>query len=186
MLLDIGVGILFSLLVGKLFAIDISASWVACGVLFALLPDIDIVPYAFKRYFNKKEAYNHRTFTHYPIVYLPLVYVVYVVFGLPYALLCACGVYFHLLHDTVWLGWGISWFWPFSTRKYKSFPDENGKISSVFMTSWSAEDEDRLFREGHNPHWVRDFYLRPNIVAYFEYTVFIVSIIALIFAVHFK
>lgn len=180
MFLDIGAGILLSILVGTIFNIDISAFWIISGILFALLPDIDMVSYFIKTRILKKPVDDHRSFTHYPIVYLPLIIATYFIVGAPYSVLFALCVYFHFIHDTLWLGWGISWFWPITSRKFKFFPDKHGKISSQFLMTWTKEEEEKLFKKYHNPNWIRDFYFRPNIVAYVEYSVFVIALILLV------
>lgn len=179
MFLDIGAGIILSFLVGTLLDVEISSMWILCGVAFALLPDIDMVWYAVQRFIQKKLVDDHRSFTHYPILYVPASFVVYYYFGFPYALLFSLCIFFHFIHDTLWLGWGISWFAPFSMRKWKMFPDRDGKISKQVVMTWTPEEEGEVFKRYHNKNWVRDFYFRPNIVAYVEYSVFIFSIVLL-------
>jgi hypothetical protein len=177
MFLDIGAGILFSILIGSIFDVHISSLWIFFGILSSLLPDIDMLMYFTNTKFLKKEVKDHRSFTHFPIVYLPIGIFVYALFGIPTATLFYVTVYFHLIHDTFWLGWGVVWFWPYSSRKFKFFPDKDGKISSQFLLTWTKDEEHYIIKKYHNPHWVRDFYLRPNIVAYVEYSVFLVSIL---------
>ena len=38
------------------------------------------------------------------------------------------------------------------------------------------DEEEEIYKEYHNPHWIRDFYFRPNLVAYVEYSVFLFSL----------
>jgi hypothetical protein len=177
MFLDIGAGILLSIFVGTIFNIDISPLWILLGVIFALLPDIDMVSYFIKTRVLKKSVNDHRSFTHYPIMYIPIIIATYFIFGAPYSLLLALCVYFHFIHDTFWLGWGISWFWPATSRKFKFFPDKHGEISSQVLMTWTKEEEAGLFEKYHNPNWIKDFYFRPNIVAYVEYSVFLVAML---------
>lgn len=179
MFLDIGAGILLSILTGIIFHIDISTLWILYGVSFALLPDIDMISYWLKTKLFNRSVDDHRSFTHYPIIYIPFVLVSYFILGLPFSVLFSLCVYFHLIHDTFWLGWGISWFWPFTERKFKFFPDKHGKISSQFLLTWTRENETELFKKFHNPNWIRDFYFRPNIVSYVEYSVFLISLVCL-------
>ena len=172
--LDIGVGILAALGVAQLFGFEATPLFIAAGIVFALLPDIDVLP--------AKLSGNlsiHRTYTHYPIFYL-VGFVLMWVLGFPeWATLLLVGGLLHLVHDTIGLGWGIRWFWPFSERKFRFFPDKDGKITSQFFMTWLPHEEAALIREHHNPHWVRDFYFRPNIVAYVEYGVLIISLLVL-------
>lgn len=179
MFLDIGAGILLSIFLGNYFNIQITLLWVLFGIVTVLLPDIDIFYYGIRKLLSKKTIYNHRSFTHYPIVYIPLILVTYYIFGLHVAMLFGFAIYFHLLHDTLWLGWGIIWFYPFSTRRFKFFPDRNGEISSKLLMTWTQKEESEIFKKYHNPNWIHDFYLRINIVSCVEYSVFSFSLILL-------
>lgn len=180
MFLDIGIGILLAVFTTNIFDAGLSFYWVIFAIVFSLLPDIDVITYGLRKCIVNKQMYNHRSLTHYPIIYLPITYSIYYFFGFNYSLLFFLCIYSHLIHDTFWLGWGISWLWPFSTKKFKLFPDRNGKISSQIVMLWDKEEEEELFTKYHNPNWIRDFYFRPNIVACVEYTVFIIAIIILL------
>jgi hypothetical protein len=180
MFFDIGIGMVTAVLLANFFSLDLNSHWVVFAITFSLLPDVDMVAYGVRKFFSHKHIYNHRSLTHYPAFYLPLTVAVYFFFGLPYSILFLLCVYLHLIHDTFWLGWGISWLWPLSTRKFKFFPDKDGKISSQILLTWNREDEEELFKKYHNPNWVRDFYCRPNIIAYVEYSVFIIALIVLL------
>lgn len=176
MFLDIGIGILSSLGIAHAFSVEVTWMWVLVGIIFAVLPDMDIIPYAIKKFSLSRKITDHRSYTHYPIVYIPLTIFVYMGFGLPYATLFFVCIFFHLIHDTLWLGWGVAWGAPFSTRRYKFFPDKDGKITTQFLLSWDEDEEEEIYKEYHNPHWIRDFYFRPNLVAYVEYSVFLFSL----------
>lgn len=181
MFLDIGIGILLSLAFGHVFEIGRSFHWLFFALAASLLPDIDAIFYLIKKLLSKRKIYNHRGFTHYPVVYVPIVAIIYSILGPSYAILFVFCIYSHLIHDSFWLGWGIVWFWPFSTVRFKFFPDRNGKISSQSLMTWSKQQDLEIFEKYNNPHWIRDFYLRPNVVSYTEYSVFIFSLILLFF-----
>jgi hypothetical protein len=179
MFLDIGIGILLSLFFGHIFGIGISWFWLFFAIVFVLFPDIDIIFYGIKKIFSKGNIYNHRSFTHYPIVYIPIALLIYFFLGPFYCTLFLCCICFHFIHDSFWLGWGIVWLWPFSTTRFKFFSDKDGKVSSQVLMIWTKQEESQVFQKYHNPHWIRDFYFRPNIVAYIEYSIFIFSLIML-------
>lgn len=179
MFLDIGVGIFTALFIGHIFDVPVTWLFIVASVAISLLPDIDILYYGFRKLFSKKDIYNHRSFTHYPIIYIPIIIILYSTVGLPYSLLFTICVYSHLIHDSFWLGWGVVWFWPFSSVRYKFFPDKEGKISSQVVMKWDKNEDEELFKRYHNPNWIRDFYFRPSRVAYFEYLIFFSSLIVL-------
>lgn len=180
MFLDIGAGILLALTTAYYTHTDITITWIFFAVLFVLLPDADMVTYVIKKILQKRKTTNHRSWTHYPILYLPIVILLYFI-SPAYSLLFFLCIYFHFAHDTVWLGWGISWLWPFSDRKFKFFPDKNGVITSEVLITWPRKDEEEIFKKYHNPTWIHDFYCKPNIVAYTEYGVFIFAILTLLY-----
>lgn len=50
------------------------------------------------------------------------------------------------------------------------------------FVSWAPEDEERIRNrqyEGASADWVRDFYLRPNALAYIEYGVLLTALVTL-------
>jgi len=167
MFLDIGGGILLSFLVTWLFGININVNIIFLSVLFTLFPDVDLI-------FRK-----HRSITHYPIIYFLIIPFIFLLLGGFWTTLIFSGVMFHLLHDTFFLGWGIKWFWPFSNRSFKFFPDKNGKITSQILLSWDHKEEKEIRKEYGTKRWIKEFYLKPNIVSIIGYSVFVISLIFL-------
>ncbi|CAN5751626.1 hypothetical protein BH11PAT2_BH11PAT2_01710 [soil metagenome] len=170
--LDIGIGIVLSLGVAEIFHVPASALFILFGIGSALLPDIDIVTMLFG-------SWKHRTHTHYPIVYIPLAVLVFIFLGPAYGVLFMLGVYAHLIHDTFGIGWGIAWLWPFSQRKFLLFPDGARRKTLGTVASWLPEEEPSLKATGSNSNWVRDFYFRPNLLAYIEYGTLFVALVGL-------
>lgn len=173
--LDIGVGILLALGIAELFSVPLTPLFVLCGIAAALLPDIDIVTAAFGKW-------RHRELTHYPLLYVPLAVLAFALLPFPYALLLSLGVLAHFMHDTIGIGWGIAWLWPFSGRKLLIFPERaRRRVLGTFVT-WMPHDEVRIRTqpyEGASSNWVRDFYFRLNTLAYIEYGVLIVALLTL-------
>ena len=183
MFLDIGAGILLSIASAHFLDNEVTWLWIVVAIIFALLPDIDMIVYGAKKLITGKGADDHRSFTHYPIIYIPTATIIFLYINTNYGILFLLCVYFHLIHDTFWLGWGISWLWPFSDRKFKFFPDKDGKITRTPLLTWAKDEEQIIFKKYHNPTWIQDFYFRPNIIAYTEYGVFIVAIIVLLYTI---
>lgn len=179
MFLDSAFGILGAIIIASYSHKELSYLFVFLGISFALLPDIDVLYYAFKKYFLKKKITNHRSLTHTPFLYVPVAALLYDVFGWEVGVLFSSGILFHFIHDSLWLGWGIAWLSPFSKRKIRFFPDKNGKISNQFFMTWQTEEEEMLIKKYHDPHWIKNFYLKPGIVSYVEYTAFIIAIAVL-------
>lgn len=178
MFLDIGVGIL----AGIIFQYNADFNWyfLLFTLTVALLPDIDMLWYWYAKKYGKKGKQkvldNHRSYTHYPIVYLPLALILYIYFGQNIATVFVLLILYHFTHDTLFIGWGVKWFWPISDRSFKIFPDRNGKVTSRLMLSWLPSEEGNIKEWSGSSDWVKAFYMRPNIVTYIEYPVFLFAI----------
>jgi len=155
---DIGLGILLSLALTSIFGVPITYIHVLVGIIFTLLPDIDLLSLRLSVF--KKLFKGHRNWTHYPLIYVPIVATLLFIAGPLWALMLLGGVLLHLLHDSLWIGSGIKWGWPFSKKTYKFFnqerPYEPGPIT-----------------------WIQEFYLRPTVVSVTETAVFVTAVIAL-------
>lgn len=174
MFLDIGAGII----AGIFFQTSAEFSWYffLFALITALLPDIDMLWYWLRKKTTKSVLDNHRSFTHYPIVYLPIIIVIYLFFGAHIGLVFGLLILYHFVHDTLFIGWGVKWFWPFTSRAFKIFPDQNGKVTSRFMLSWLPSEEQKIKEWAGQSDWIKAFYRTPNIVAYIEYPVFLFSL----------
>ncbi len=170
--LDIGLGIVLSLLTAHWFEIQATAGLIVFGIASILLPDIDIIP-ALSRIHH-----DHRSFFHWPLIYIPLAVLVYLFLGPLYAMLFSLCIIAHFIHDSIGIGWGVAWLAPFSQRKIL-FPEKDRRAAYGFFMTWLPEEEAAMAVEYHDPNWVRTWYLRPNLLACIEYTALIASIFAL-------
>lgn len=169
--LDIGVGILAALGVAHWFGTEPTVFLIIIGVLCALLPDIDILPVFWRTH------YDHRSWLHYPLLYVPLGVLVYMVFGSMYAALFVVCVLAHLVHDTIGIGWGVAWLGPFSKRKFL-FPEKGRRQRHGFFMTWTPKEEAKMAEEFHDPQWVSHYYFRPNAIAFVEYGALILALCA--------
>lgn len=151
--LDIGVGILLSLGVAEYFGVEVTPILVLCGIAAALLPDIDIITWPLLG------KWYHRTHTHFPLTYIPVAVLAFAFLPVVYATLLTLGVLAHLIHDTVGIGHGIKWCWPFSQRSF------------LYLQPKEPVPAGRT--------WVSHYYLRPNLLAYVEYGVLLMSLTVL-------
>lgn len=178
MFMDIGMGILIALGVASVFGVAPTPEVVIFGVLFALLPDIDF--FLTRIAAIRKVIGEHRSATHFPLVHLVVSMVMYIFFGKVFATLYFICTFYHLVHDTLFLGWGIKWLWPYSNKSLSIFHDKGGVITSEVLV-WGPEDDRRIRNEYASPNWVRDFYLRPGIIAFPEYGIFLAGFAALLY-----
>ena len=174
MFLDIGIGII----AGIFFQVNVEFSWYffAFTLIAALLPDMDMFWYWLRKKTSTSVLDNHRSFTHYPIIYLPVTILIYLYFGTHIATVFALLILYHFVHDTFFIGWGVKWVWPFTERAFKIFPDQNGKVTSRFVLSWLPEQDEEIKKWAGESDWIKAFYKTPNIVAYIEYPVFLFSL----------
>ncbi len=186
MILDIAIG----LILGTYFstAEGLNYIFVVLVIVFCLLPDTDIFYFLFKKYVIKVDIIDHRSWIHYPIIYFPIYLLIFsiesfsnlnhqisTIFGL--------AIVWHFLHDTLFIGWGVMWGWPFSKRKYKIFPDKDGQVTSKLLLSWLPEDEERIIKwsGGSKDGWLRHYYLKFNIVSILEYGGFLAAVLYVYF-----
>lgn len=174
--LDIGMGIMLSLGVAHVFDMPATPLFVFLGIIFALLPDIDMLWYLLR----KSRAHDHRSYPHYPLLWVPIIAGVYIV-SEPIGILLLVCIALHLIHDTIGLGWGIRWLWPFSNKKFRFLSPTGNNGGWEFFRTWMPSEEEALSKQQHDPHWVRTYYLRPNTIGFVEYAVFLLGLTALYF-----
>lgn len=180
MLLDIGVGIILSIVVSKWLGVALAGSFVVGGILFSLLPDIDVVAELLKyRNLGGYTVRIHREWVHYPFLYPVISVVVYYFLGAVWVALFASGLLWHFLHDSVGPGWGIKWFGPFSKKNYKFFSEKDGTVSNRVVVSWTPDELAETLKKHHNPNWFRDIYLSLSFINVIEFIGFVVGLIAL-------
>lgn len=182
MLLDSAIGIFSSIFVSWFFNFEISSSLVLVGIVFALLPDLDfLVEFIKHGSVGGKVIREHREIIHYPIIYVPVVILIYFLTGIFWATLFAMGIFSHFVHDSIGIGWGIKWFWPFSKKSYKLFSEKDGSFSSRLVVSWEPEELKEVVLKYGDPDWIKNIYLRLHPVSVIELMFFIFSLIILYF-----
>ncbi len=118
MLLDIGVGILSSVFLSRSFGIALNPLFLGAGIVFSLLPDVDFL-IAFRK--NAAKSHEHRDILHYPLLFIPIGAAILFFFNYQLAMLFIITALLHFLHDSIGLGWGIPWLYPFSKNHYAFF-----------------------------------------------------------------
>lgn len=185
MFLDIGVGIMLSIGISWFFQTDLTLVLIFTGIFFALLPDIDFfIEFAKHGSVGGKVIREHREIIHFPFFYAPFFVLLLVVFGVKWAILFGLCLLAHFLHDSIGIGWGIKWFWPFSQKSYKLFSEKDGRFSSRFFVSWDQKELTDVMADKGDPDWIKNIYLRPSPIAIIEFLGFIVSLLALYLYLH--
>lgn len=182
MFLDIGVGILLSIWTSWFFQIDLTFFLIFLGIVFSLFPDIDfLVEFIKHGSVGGKIIREHRELIHFPLLYIPVILIVFTLFGTIWATFLGLGLLAHFLHDSIGIGWGIKWLWPFSKKTYKLFSEKNGKISSRLLVSWDHKELAKIVAEYGDPNWIKNIYMRLHPVNVIEFLSFVIAIIVLYF-----
>jgi len=181
MLLDIGAGILAALFVGRWFYLPITASWVGAGIIFALLPDADYLLHL-ARGGTVHNASRHRDLLHYPLVFALIAVALGHLFGGPWKYLFFFATWFHFLHDSIGIGWGVQWLYPITNDHYSFLYLYHPKGKPRFPKKWiyvfDHEEIDRLHETHGDPDWFEHIYLKLHPYAIIEFVGFIGAIIA--------
>lgn len=183
MTLDIGIGIFAAIIVSKLFSLELTPLLVGAGIGFALLPDIDFI-YSLVRngHSNHRAVARHRDIIHYPLIYLPLGALFAMPFGFQWSFLFLLASLGHFLHDSIGIGWGIPWLWPFTQKNYSFFyrySPPGKKFPQRLIHRWERSELDRLIDEYGDPDWLRNIYFRLHPFFVVELLFFLIALIAL-------
>jgi hypothetical protein len=182
MFLDIGIGILAAVLVSKIFVLPLSLGLVFVGVIFALLPDLDFILYKAKK--DLKNIHKHRNLLHYPLLYIPIGVIVILFFSKPLTILFGICSLLHFIHDSIGIGWGIKWFFPFSKNSYSFLniyqPPNKEQIPKAFLHIWKDEEMDMIVDKYGDENWIKNIYFHFHPYAIFEFLVFIIAVVFLL------
>jgi hypothetical protein len=112
---------LLFIIIAQLFSIHYSLFDILILIFFSTLPDLDFV---FSKLFMGRKYDNnfqhHKWFTHWPIIYSPLLILLFIFPSLELFLVCF-GIFSHFGMDTFLAGDGIMWFYPFSKKFFNFF-----------------------------------------------------------------
>lgn len=175
MLLDVAAGIIGAILAWGYGGLP-PAAFVLVGILCALLPDADVFLSLLRSGRGGKYAHEHRNFLHYPLIYAGGGGVVLWLISPRVALLFISLSLFHFLHDSVGIGWGVRWLYPFSPDYFKFFSDRENNFSSNFLVRWTPAELSVAVEHYGKNDWLTKYYLRPHPVGIVEGIIFLITI----------
>ena len=162
--LDIGIGIFSAIIAGKIFSTELTPLLIGLGIAFALLPDIDFVYSLLKNgHRNHKAIATHRDLIHYPLIYLPAGALLAWLVDSQWAMLFLLASIGHFLHDSIGIGWGIPWLWPFSDANYTflyRYSPPGKRLPRKLIYRWERKQLDELIERYGDPEWFYNIYVR--------------------------
>ncbi len=180
MLLDIAIGIVVSLFLSHAFSIPLTPMFLGLGILFSLAPDADVLLNI--KNANGAMSHQHRDLFHYPLLFVPTGMILLAFWDFHLSLLFGITALLHFMHDSIGIGWGVQWFYPFSRNHYAflyHYRGPNDTQPKKLFYSWRHEDIPNLAQQYGDEHWFRNIYLRLHPYAIVEALAFVVALILL-------
>lgn len=183
---DIGAGIIVAFLVATGFNIPYEPVFLASGVFFAIVMDVDFIAFMFNTD-TGRFAHKHRDILHYPLIYIPLgSALVYFILGPIYTILFIAASLIHFIHDSIGIGWGVQWLFPFTSKHYMFLymytPPGKEKMKYKLVHSWKHEEIDALAEAYGDDDWIKNVYFRLSPYALLEFAIFALGIATLFIA----
>ena len=181
--LDVGVGLLLGVLLNGLTNYDYGLC-LAIGVTASLLPDLD---YLWKIIRTKSLPQSeHRDGLHYPILVVPILGLIGSAINPYIGLTLALGAFIHFMHDSVGIGFGIKWLFPFKKNSYMFLfqikTPANIDMPKQRLYSWNDKERNEMIKRYSYPGWIKFVYFQPNPWGTFEYSFLLIGLIVAIFS----
>lgn len=160
-LLDISMGVFISIAVDN----DAGPGKIFFGIFGSLWLDLDSLSVLKKG--AGKWTHEHRDLFHLPVIVLPVVFIVsHVLLGNYYTIVVSLTTFLHLVHDSIGIGWGVKWLYPFSSKSYKVLGRKFGKLK--FVASWTMEELEEDAEMNGDEDWLKNLYLSPSVILFVE------------------
>lgn len=185
MFFDIGIGIILAWLTSETFSVDFSWSFILFGVVFSLLPDVDTIFHLRSgKEVGSHKGHDHRDFWHYPLIYIPIGTILFAFISFPYAFLFAVASFIHFLHDSIGIGWGVQWLYPFSKNHFSflyHYDSSRNNLQRKWIYSWQHQEVDKLSDQYGDKDWIKNIYYSWHPYAIAEFTIFVGAVVLLLF-----
>jgi len=176
--MDIGLGLIVGVILSQLTTLNYPVC-LALGVASTLLPDLD---YVWSLVVNHRQPHSeHRDGLHYPLLLVPIVGLAGSLVAPVVGWVLALGTLLHFLHDSVGIGFGIKWLFPFRKNSYLFFfhlrtPASIDMPRKRFY-SWDDAERNEMIRKYAYSKWIQYVYFRPNLFGMTEYAILVAGII---------
>lgn len=183
--LDIAIGIFLAMGASRFFHQELTGTLVAAGIIFALLPDADYLAHL-ARGNSSKDAHRHRNLFHLPLLFIPFgMLTAYGLFGSEWSFLFGAASLAHFVHDSIGIGWGVQWLWPFRGDHYSFLyvyrpPHRTEYLPRKWFYVWPHRDIESLAARYGDEDWIKNIYFRFHPFALVEYAAFVVAVAALL------
>lgn len=152
------------------------------GVCFALAPDLDFLLHIV-RHWTSRNISHHREVLHVPLFYIPIGTLLLLPFGIMWSCLFVAASLAHFIHDSIGIGWGVPWLYPFTDDAYSFLYHlentvDKPKIPHRWLYVWPRRKIDRLARRYGDPDWMKHIYLMPHPYAVIECVVLVTGVAA--------
>lgn len=174
--LDIGIG----LIIGSYLGSQSSIPYIVCllvGVSATLLPDLD---YIWNLLTRRKLDSSHRDLFHLPLIFIPTIFVLGLLFNSAIAITLTVGATLHFVHDSFGVGFGIKWLFPFKKNSYlflfQASTPNNKDMPKQLVYSWNDKERDEMIKKYGYKDWIRHIYFRFHLFGLFEYSILLLGV----------
>ena len=161
--MDTAWGLLVTHIASRILGVPLEWWEYAIGLVFAHLPDVDAILEQIIRG-RITGAHKKDSFSHYPLLMIPLIGLAVGSFSTFWGPVAAIILILHYVEDTVVLGPGICWLWPFDKRSFWFLRRRGGKwMVATALTEAELREQHELSLE----QWLRRnfFVVKPQGVA---------------------
>lgn len=182
MFLDFAFGIITAIIISAHYQISV-IPLLYFSLLFSVLPDLDFVIYKIFK-IEQGKGYAHRDLFHYPLLYLPIGYLLLLTFNGILATVFLIISILHFLHDSIMYGRGIKWLFPFSKNSF-AFIYEFSRVKKWGLWQWvfifNNKNLDKWDEEHGDEDWIKHIYYALHPIAIIEFGTFFISLFLLFY-----
>ena len=128
---------------------------------------------------------DHRDGLHYPLLFIPIVGLLGYLVDPYIGLILSFGALIHFIHDSIGVGWGIKWLYPFDSKSYmflyRAGLPTNKSMPKKILYSWTDSERKIAMDKYGDPNWINNIYFKPHVFGVLEYLMLITGILFAIY-----